>query len=82
MVRVTAADASCHAFTGGTSAFTLEAATVREMIGELDRRYPGLGEHIERRMAVAIDGVIHQDALFAPLSPSSEVYLIPKIGGG
>lgn len=82
MPRIVAACSSCRALTGGVGEFDVEAATVREMIRELDRRYPGLGDHIERRMAVSIDGVIHQDALFAPLSPGSEVYLIPKIGGG
>jgi hypothetical protein len=33
-------------------------------------------------MAVAIDGEIFQDAYLAPLNPDSEIYLIPKIGGG
>jgi hypothetical protein len=33
-------------------------------------------------MAVAIDGEIHQDAWFSPIGADSEVYLIPKIGGG
>jgi hypothetical protein len=31
---------------------------------------------------VAIDGGIFQDAYLAPLNPESEIYLIPKIGGG
>ena len=52
------------------------------MIAELERRYPGFGEHIHRRMAVAIDGEIHQDADLVALKPTSEVYLIPRIGGG
>ena len=30
-------------------------------------------------MALAIDGAIYQDT---PLNPDSEIYLIPKIGGG
>jgi molybdopterin converting factor small subunit len=60
----------------------VDARNVREAIGELDRRYPGFGEHIERKMAIAIDGEIYQDTLFAPLAPASEVILIPKIGGG
>ncbi len=62
--------------------FDVEADSVRRMIGELDRRFPGLGEHIERRMAIAIDGEIHQDAHGARLAADSEVYLIPRIGGG
>jgi hypothetical protein len=33
-------------------------------------------------MAVAIDGEIFQDAYSAVLKPDSEIYLIPKIGGG
>jgi sulfur-carrier protein len=72
----------CQAFTGGVSEFDVEARSVRQLILELERRYPGLGDFIERRMAIAIDGEIHQDAYAAPLSEASEVYLIPKIGGG
>jgi molybdopterin converting factor small subunit len=82
MVHVVAACSSCRAFTGDVTAFDVEADTVRRAIVELDRRYPGFGDHIERRMAIAIDGEIHQDALFVPLTPASEVYLIPRIGGG
>ena len=52
------------------------------MVLELNRRYPGLGCQIEGSMAVAIDGEIFQDAYLVPLKPESEIYLIPKIGGG
>ena len=45
-------------------------------------RYPGLGHQVEEGMAVAIDGEIFQDAYLVPLKPDSEIYLIPKIGGG
>ncbi len=69
-------------FTGGASAFDVAATTVRRMILELEERYPGFGDYVERRMAIAIDGEIHQDAWSAELRPDSEVYLIPKIGGG
>jgi hypothetical protein len=48
----------------------------------LDRRFPGLGTQVEESMAVAIDGEIFQDAYAAELQPGSEIYLIPKIGGG
>jgi molybdopterin converting factor small subunit len=72
----------CWPFTGGASTFDLEAATVRDLIAALDARFPGLGEFIDRKMAFAIDGEIHQDAWFSPIAPDSEVVLIPKIGGG
>ena len=69
-------------FTGGLAEFDVEANTVRRMITELDRRFPGLGHQIDEGMAVAIDGVIYQDAYQTQLEPDSEVVLIPKIGGG
>ena len=69
-------------FTGGETEFDVAADTVRRMIVELDRRFPGLGHQIDEGMAVAIDGEIYQDAYMAPLKPDSEVVLIPKIGGG
>jgi molybdopterin converting factor small subunit len=76
------ASSECWPFTGGASEFEVDAATVRGVIDELERRYPGLGPFIDKRMAFAIDGEIHQDAWFAEIGPKSEVYLIPKIGGG
>ena len=68
----------------GEAAFELEveANNFRRMVLELDRRFPGLGRQIDESMAVAIDGEIFQDAYLAPLNPDSEIYLIPKIGGG
>jgi molybdopterin converting factor small subunit len=72
----------CWPFTGGASEFEIEAATVREVIASLDARFPGLGEFVDRKMAFAIDGEIHQDAWFSPVGADSEIYLIPKIGGG
>ena len=82
MPHVVAACSTCRQFPDGVVEFDVEADSVRRMIGELARRFPGLGEHIERRMAIAIDGEIHQDAYGAELRPGCEVCLIPKIGGG
>ena len=82
MARVVAACSSCRAFTGDVTEFDVPGQTVRQVIAALARRYPGFGEHIEKRMAIAIDGEIHQDALFTPLAADSEVYLIPRIGRG
>jgi molybdopterin converting factor small subunit len=81
MARVVACS-ECWPFTDGASEFEVEAATVRDLIRRLDERFPGLGEFVDRRMALAIDGEIHQDAWFSPIRADSEIYLIPKIGGG
>lgn len=81
MVHVIA-PSDCRQFTGGLAEFDVEADTVRRLISELEARFPGLGDYVDRRMAIAIDGEIHQDAWFSPIRPNSEIYLIPKIGGG
>ena len=82
MPHVVMTGVAARRLTGGVTEFDIDANTVRRMIVELDRRYPGLGEQIDESMAIAIDGEIFQDAYLAPLKPDSEVVLIPKIGGG
>jgi len=69
-------------FANGQTEFEVEATNFRRLILELERRFPGLGKQVEESMAVAIDGEIFQDAYAAELRPGSEIYLIPKIGGG
>ncbi len=82
MPHVVMTGIAARRFTGGQTEFDVEADTVHRMIRELDRRFPGLGHQIDEGMAVAIDGEIYQDAYMEKLSPDSEVFLIPKIGGG
>ena len=82
MPHVVISGSACHRFTGGQTEFEVEATSVRRLILELDRRFPGLGQQVEDSMAVAIDGTIYQDAYLEALNADSEVYLIPKIGGG
>jgi molybdopterin converting factor small subunit len=72
----------CRDLTGGAVEFDIDADTVRRLINKLDQRFPGLGDYLDRRMAVAIDGEIHQDAWTSPIGADSEVCFIPKIGGG
>ncbi len=83
MVKVVLSSGSARQqFTNGETEFEVEATNFRRLVLELERRYPGLGRQVEESMAIAIDGEIYQDAYSAPLKPGSEVYLIPKIGGG
>ena len=71
-----------QSLTGGQTEFEVEATNFRRLVLELERRFPGFGKQIEETMAIAIDGEIFQDAYAAELKPGSEIYLIPKIGGG
>ena len=69
-------------YTGGKAEFEIDAKTVRGVIRSLEADFPGLGEAIEIDMAVAVDGEIFHDPLLEPVSSDSEVYFLPRIGGG
>ena len=69
-------------FTGGVEEVEIEAPTVRSLIAELDRRFPGLGEHLRSGLAVAIDGEIISDAIYEPVPEGAEVHFLPPMGGG
>ena len=55
---------------------------MRRLIAALEQRFPGIGPELEREMAVAIDGQIYQDPFLERIAPDSEVYFLPRIGGG
>ena len=69
-------------YTGGVTEFAVEARNLRGVIKEMDRRYPGLGMHLEEETTVAIDGEIHEVGYYQPIRPGSEVFFIPKLEGG
>ncbi len=67
---------------GGETELEVDAKNVRQLFNELGKRFPELAPHLEKGVAVAIDGNIHQDAWFAKIAADSEVHLMPAIGGG
>jgi len=69
-------------FSGGQTEFDIEAVNVRRLIAALEERFPGIGPELEREMAVSIDGEIYQDPFLETIAPDSEVYFLPRIGGG
>ncbi|MEX0619202.1 MAG: MoaD/ThiS family protein [Pseudohongiellaceae bacterium] len=66
----------------GTVKIQVAASSIRELLRELDSRYPGLGARLRLGVAVAIDGEIYSDPLLQALNPDSEVHFIPPIEGG
>ncbi len=82
MARVVLTSGLSKRFTGGEMELELEASDVRRLIGALDARFPGIGEHLQAGMAVAIDGEIFQDPFVETIAPDSEVYFLPRIEGG
>jgi molybdopterin converting factor small subunit len=67
--------------TGGLDAVVIDASRVHEVMEALTTRFPGAAEALAR-MAVAIDGEIHNDPDYIDLRPESEVHLVPRIAGG
>jgi molybdopterin converting factor small subunit len=69
-------------FCGGRVEHVVGGREVRHLVRSLDARFPGIAARLEDGCAVAIDGVIHQNAWFEPVPPGAEVCFIPAIEGG
>ncbi|MGD8832407.1 MAG: MoaD/ThiS family protein [Pseudomonadales bacterium] len=67
--------------TGGQREVEVRAGNVRELLIELEARFPG-SEAALMKSAVAIDGQIHQDAYLEEISPDSEVFFMQRLEGG
>ena len=80
--RVILTNGFSRRYTGGVTEFAIEAKNLRGIIKEMDRRYPGLGEHLEEETTVAIDGEIHEVGYYQLVQPGSEIFFIPKLEGG
>lgn len=68
--------------TGGASHVEVQARNVRQMLTELEKAYPGLKPHLDRGVAVSINGQIYRDAWFQAIPEGAEVFLLPKLAGG
>ncbi len=74
--------------TGGRAQVEVPGRTVRELIAELERRYPGTqarlcrGDRLAPDLAVAVDGRLSRLGMFQPLEQDSEVRFLPAIEGG
>jgi molybdopterin synthase sulfur carrier subunit len=82
MPTISTTDHSLLALTGGQTHFEVPPGSVRQALQTLEARHPGVLAHVDAGMAIAIDGVIHQDGWLEPIGPDSEVVLIPRISGG
>lgn len=68
--------------TGGRSQIEIEAKNLRELLQELGRLFPDMGLDEPEQVSIAIDGRIFNDNWFQPISPDSEVVVLPRISGG
>lgn len=74
--------------TGGQETVTVAAATVRQVVDELERRYPGVkarlcdDDRLRPGVAVAVDTEVARLGLAQPVDANSEVHFLPAISGG
>ncbi|HKM56554.1 MAG TPA: MoaD/ThiS family protein [Isosphaeraceae bacterium] len=74
--------------TGGQETLTVSGATVRQIIEELDRVYPGIKDRlcnangVRPGIAVVVDTEVARLGLLQPVSEQSEVHFLPAIAGG
>lgn len=74
--------------TGGLDKVTVEGGNVRELIEQLERRFPGFRAYVmeegdlKASIAVSIDGEIGTAGLLERVGESSEVHFLPALGGG
>lgn len=82
MAKVVLTSDMARQYTSGQTEVDVEGADVRAIVRALEARFPGLGERVQTEMAIAIDGELFQDPFLEPVEPNSELFVLPKIGGG
>lgn len=76
--------------TGGNQQVQVEGATVRRLINNLEKQYPGIKEFLVDEgeedlipgLAVIVDGEASQLGMMEKVQENSEVHFLPAIGGG
>ena len=79
-----------QSLTGGQHKVQIEGRTVRQVINNLDREFPGVKEilydeeedDLQTGIAVIVDGEASQIGLLERVQETSEVHFLPAIGGG
>ena len=69
-------------FTNGVDELELEATSVKSLIAEMDRRYPGIADALESGFALAIDGEVIANPGYEKLAEVSEVRFLSPMRGG
>ena len=71
-----------RSLTGGLAEVEVDAATVKAVVAELDRRYPGLGEALAGVASVAIDGEVIANADYETVPDGAEIHFLTAPSGG
>ncbi len=75
-------------YTNGKDRVTAAGRNVGQLIDDLERQFPGLREHViedgevKPSVAISVDGDMGTGGVLEPVRDSSEVFILPAIGGG
>ena len=74
--------------TGGKQQVQVPGATIRQVVNNLEKEFPGMKEHLCQDddifpgIAVVIDGETANLGLLERVQENSEIHFLPAIGGG
>jgi molybdopterin converting factor small subunit len=72
----------------GNTAVEVPGATVRQVIDNLDRRFPGVrdalveGNRLRKNIAVAVDGAVCPMGLLEQVEEHNEIHFVAAVSGG
>jgi len=69
-------------YTSNQHEVVVSASSYRDLVRQLDLRFPGIEEILLTKVAVAIDGQIIHDPYLDELQADSEVYFMSRLEGG
>ncbi len=81
MVRVILAS-NLQSFTDGVEVVEVQASSVKSLVKELDRRYPGIANALKSGFAVAINGEVVAHPTYERIPEGAEVHVLSAIQGG
>ena len=74
--------------TSGEESITIPGATIREVIDNLESRYPGMKsrlceeDRIKPGIAVYVNGLLTRGSIRESVDADAEIHFLPAIGGG
>ncbi len=77
-----------RSLTGDQESLDIPGKTVREVVNNLDEKFPGLKDRLcedgqlKPEICVAVGSSIHALGILAPVSEGQEVHFLPIVGGG
>ena len=74
--------------TNGEESITVPGATIREVIDNLETRYPGLkarlceDDRLKPGLAIYVNGLLTRGSIRESVDADAEIHFLPAIGGG